>query len=638
MKAKRKKASGPGHSIPAPGAPVRDVVAVLAGVHPDLRIDPIGETVLVSVKGVRVAEVARNKVRLLPGRAWEPISLTSEPSALRERVADAIRQRGRSDGLTAWARALSARGVPAEVHGSRVIISGEGAVGPPPGEESTKAAAKRFVQQRTEEIMPWLVMRVHEVVDGRDPRVQVVQGHGKVLVRLGDEHVATVTRYSVAAVGEASLHGDLQRDDGPLQVVARAVARASGLQDVGELDESDAPRLPPPDSSEVVPLAGLADVCRFFAAAGMQTITPNERAIQVEGVEARPPSSALRDDDNARRWIDAFVATHFADRLTSAARREIYDSSALRFVGGNIDVITATGARVVRIMATRAYFEDAPEPLEANFLCSGRHWETVRAACRVAAEGTDPHRIAAKGLHRWLPEDVDADVAASAYGASRRLREDRTRAFEHAIRVDVAGASLRFSPVTTIGGRISVEFVYDRGTEALAGALRLGVVDDLMACVWHQPTGVDTLALVWALSLEVYAELTCIVMPAGPTDGRTRSASAPGQRRGERRSEAPRVRPRESRADPAAVIPATLRPQGATARFLASYVAGHRRRLHLGWQRSPDAEANAAKFGIRLGDNETWVQPHVRGVPPDAILHFTWRAPDWLERLRPLRS
>ncbi len=64
-----------------------------------------------------------------------------------------------------------------------------------------------------------------------------------------------------------------------------------------------------------------------------------------------------------------------------------------------------------------------------------------------------------------------------------------------------------------------------------------------------------------------------------------------------------------------------------TLGLLSSYVAGHRRRLRPGQRRSDEAARNAEAVGIQLGDGETWVRPHSRGVPEDAILTFSWNAP-----------
>ena len=71
-------------------------------------------------------------------------------------------------------------------------------------------------------------------------------------------------------------------------------------------------------------------------------------------------------------------------------------------------------------------------------------------------------------------------------------------------------------------------------------------------------------------------------------------------------------------------LPHGFTPLGETARFLGSYVAGHRRQLPLDWTHRDEAAANAARYGIRLADHETWVEPHTRGMPQEARLHFRW--------------
>src|SRR5439155_9856983 len=103
-----------------------------------------------------------------------------------------------------------------------------------------------------------------------------------------------------------------------------------------------------------------------------------------------------------------------------------------------------------------------------------------------------------------------------------------------------------------------------------------------------------------------YAELTCPA-PAPVSERRPaeRSQAVSGRRRSTSRT-------RDARAlkSGSITLPRGFTPLGETARFLGSYVAGHRRQLPLDWTHSDEAAANAAKYGIRLADHETWVEPH----------------------------
>jgi hypothetical protein len=106
-----------------------------------------------------------------------------------------------------------------------------------------------------------------------------------------------------------------------------------------------------------------------------------------------------------------------------------------------------------------------------------------------------------------------------------------------------------------------------------------------------------------------------------------------GGRRRRRSTEPPVVRARAVRtatvARGAALEPRLserLLPSAATQRALANYVARHRRRLPPTHRASDQARAHAASIGIVLApQGETWVQPHARGLAPDAELVFDWR-------------
>jgi hypothetical protein len=184
-----------------------------------------------------------------------------------------------------------------------------------------------------------------------------------------------------------------------------------------------------------------------------------------------------------------------------------------------------------------------------------------------------------------------------------------------------------------------VPFALERRDGRFEGGLLLGASADPLPCHWRQSSDVETLALAWTLALVAYAELTCIpvepVPPPGPPR-RPRTASrrpaASARHAGERSRDAPRS------SGGSIALPADFRARGQTARYLASYVAGHRRRLASGWTRSDEAERNARAVGITLRHGETWVQPHVRGVPRDAVLHFAWQAPGWVHAVLAARA
>jgi hypothetical protein len=73
--------------------------------------------------------------------------------------------------------------------------------------------------------------------------------------------------------------------------------------------------------------------------------------------------------------------------------------------------------------------------------------------------------------------------------------------------------------------------------------------------------------------------------------------------------------------------PRHLEPVGQWVSYSGSLVAGHRRHLHDGRTASDEARERARQVGIILQPYETWVQPHVRGIPDNIEMRFLWHAP-----------
>ena len=373
--------------------------------------------------------------------------------------------------------------------------------------------------------------------------------------------------------------------------------------------------------------AGLEELANFLAASRAPVgVTPNE-TLRVRELEVKPPVAALDAGEARNRWLDAFVAEHLAPELADAARMHLPSRRlGLRLADedGDVIVLDPRGAPIARIAATCASVRDTSE-IAGNFLAFGPHWRALTEALEPLADDSEP--IAEAGLHRRFPERVEPQWRETAEAASRRLRLDRTFVFAHELRVDVHGFSLTFSPLTSLPGPLELPFTFEYGRNRFAGALRIAAFDLPLPCVWAQVTDLETFALAWSLALASYAELTCAPRrPAAPPQSKQRAASqATGARPRDRgaRSAA------RSQGGGAVTLPAGFRPRGSTARYLASYVAGHRRQLQPGHSHSPEAARNAAAVGITLRASETWVQPHVRGVPADAVLHLSWSGPTW---------
>jgi hypothetical protein len=121
-------------------------------------------------------------------------------------------------------------------------------------------------------------------------------------------------------------------------------------------------------------------------------------------------------------------------------------------------------------------------------------------------------------------------------------------------------------------------------------------------------------------ALVAFADLTCV-----PQSDRTTTAAQPTQR--QRRNLRGSSEPHSAVRHGKTTLAASLAPSAETGELLASYVVGHRRRLRERQQPSPEAVHAADRAGITLRPYETWVRPHMRGAPDDAVLIFAWTPP-----------
>jgi hypothetical protein len=522
-----------------------------------------------------------------------------------------------------------------------------------------------------------LLKRIRASIDTHDPRVTVVHRKGRIAVRVAGKHVVAVTRFAVTGEGIKTVHGDLTQASGPIKPVAEAVERALARAPVGHIAEPSPAlleavyvalekrmgatmgelatamgadrnavavslirliaagrvvRVPLPSSqvgyrvSESAPVTSaqhsephgpLGEMMRFLTASGESVSVIEGGRLLVGGVVAKPPAAVLLDVEARAEWLDGFVSEHMLDRLADVAAEHL-PGIRVRIDDGELIAFDAWARRVARIAATHATLRTG-DRIAGNFFGAGEHWTHLAQA--IADEADSAEQVADVGLHRVFPAGVDESWVADAERASRRLRLDRTLVFAHALRVDVRDVSVVFEPLA--GMPLEVTFVLERGRDRFAGALRITSLEVPMPCLWAQRTDVETFALAWSLALTAYAELTCVPVRASEPRQNTRASAG-----GSRSPSGPRAR--SASRSQGGGLPAGFTARGQTARYLASYVAGHRRRLQPHQSHSAEAAANAAAVGIRLRPNETWVQPHVRGLPADAVLHFAWRGPAWL--------
>ena len=348
--------------------------------------------------------------------------------------------------------------------------------------------------------------------------------------------------------------------------------------------------------------------------------------MRVAGIDVKPAAEVLADEEGRRRWLDAIIGERFLQRLSEEAARRYLPalpaSLQLDVADGRIALVDLRGQRLAEITATRAAVVGRAT-VDGNFLVSGEHWSSLGDALNEL--DIEDVRIAWPQVYRSLPDDIDPERHTTAESASRRLRDDRTLVFAHDVRVDIEDVSLVFSPLT-LSPRLEVPFALERGEARFEGALRL-TASEVLPCVWRQRSDTETLALAWTLALMAYAELTCVELQE--KEPRPAPNVVRGSRSGRRRRGPAAPRQAGRRTSGPTALPVTFRPRGRTLGYLASYVAGHRRRLQPGHEHSREAELHAAAVGIRLRQGETWVQPHVRGVPADAVLHFAWAGPAW---------
>jgi len=269
--------------------------------------------------------------------------------------------------------------------------------------------------------------------------------------------------------------------------------------------------------------------------------------------------------------------------------------------------------------------------LHGNFLADGPHWFLLREELSEICAKARP--VAERQLYRRFADEASPATVSAAVEASRRLTNDRSLVFPHEIRIDVDDAVLTFSPLVgsdSISARhwwekstarhLDVPFRYERRGAVYEAALRLVPVGAPLGCDWRQRSDLTTLTDAWSLALEAYAELTCAKRRQAQDKGGRRTPN-PVPAGGERSTQRDVRSPHRGSVP----IPSGFTPLGSTSRFLASYVAGHRRQLNADHTHSDDAAANAARYGIRLGPHETWVEPYTRGIAPETRLHFRWR-------------
>lgn len=350
----------------------------------------------------------------------------------------------------------------------------------------------------------------------------------------------------------------------------------------------------------------------------------------------RLPSYAIFSTRGRDDWLDDFVARSYRDRLELALRdffpmdRGGLELSVARDSDGLL--LEHAGAVQAWVRATNAELFKGPR-VHGNFLLDGEHWYELadRIAERTQRHAADERVPAEPGERRErelveFPTGLDPDLALAAMHASEDIRLRRNFVFDHAVVLTVARRPLaRLDPLRIRDGLVEAPFDVSMDGEHIAGALRLrGDQDPLTVAVSDQHPDL-ALGVAWAVALIAFAEITCREQSEHHRGWR----STDGEPRGFVTAPPP---PRSPATVSVRAFPPTLQPNRQTSLYLATYVAGHRRQLQPLQQASHQARAQAELVGITLRPHETWVRPHIRGVPDDAVLQFAWRAPPVIAR------
>jgi hypothetical protein len=384
------------------------------------------------------------------------------------------------------------------------------------------------------------------------------------------------------------------------------------------------------------------DVVAFFSAGGLDASVKQDTTVEVEGQRLRIKGQALTSLKQRDRWLDDVVSKRFAAKLQ--------DALVAHFKGAGTDLRASKGKRgfvlhrdrqpVALVRATSTRVRDG-RLVQGNFLAPGAHWERLRHAIRErdrSQNANDEAELTSHGsVLKAFPESVADEIHAAAMEASKDLRENRHLVFGHPVLIESGGRRIRFDPLETRQRALQAPFRYVGSRGAVVGALRLRTPNDPLALALADGDDPKLIGEAWSLALVAYRELTCVepddaarVLDSTLFDRRSRRRS-PGAR-GEPTKHARHRGQMESPLNSRLQFSPRLIPTVETRGYLASYVAGHRRRLVEGQEASVDARRRAEEVGIRLRDAETWVRPHARGLPSDAILQFTWAMPRSLSR------
>jgi hypothetical protein len=293
------------------------------------------------------------------------------------------------------------------------------------------------------------------------------------------------------------------------------------------------------------------------------------------------------------------------------------------------------------------------DPMYANFLMPGSHWQQVANALRAAepelvaewrhqqdaeaaaavaaaAAKTARRRAAARRSIDQMPSDLAPELINACLDASRRIRLERQVAYERPVILECDIGELTLLPIAGTAPGLLMPFRLNQGMHTLSGELVLNDCDPLPLLIGEDVTDQDAITA-WTCALLGFADATCIEIEPTGTSARREPARSQGRPPSpvSHHHHSTQTMPRKRQ------WPRHLEPIGHWIRYSSSFIAGHRRRLNDGQTASPEARNRARQVGIILHPYETWVRAHTRGLPEDIEIRFLWHAPTELN-LSPL--
>ncbi|MGH3224752.1 MAG: hypothetical protein ACRDPY_39755 [Streptosporangiaceae bacterium] len=391
---------------------------------------------------------------------------------------------------------------------------------------------------------------------------------------------------------------------------------------------------------------GIDLLLEFFRAAGIETELGSDGYLWINGSQAEP----LADLSSSKpsNVINEIVFKYARDKLIRLIEINFRFDNGLRYFPLERErgfAIMYGGVRLALIRATHAFIPGRVEFIHANFLTLGAHWQEVATAVRHAqaqlvakhgkARAAEPaaaveveQRPTVKGqrLIDQLPNNLEPELIKACLNAGRRIRLERHFVYPCPVVLKCDVGELRLLPIAGTETRLRMPFRLSIRRKTLEGELLLVNRDPLPLLIGQEIAHEDAITA-WTYALLGVADATCVepesIVRRGPTRQGSSTVPASG------RHPATRTLPRKQQ------WPNRLRSVGQRVSYSGSFVVGHPRRLNDGRTARDEAPGLALRWGIILKSNQTWVEPHFRGVPDGTEMRFLWHEPTELKLLRP---